>query len=144
MTWSALRNSLFAGPNAWLKQIVLVFTIACILTCVHLWQSSLIAAIQKDTLRTDAQSAVLERTNVALMLQVAQWNHPAYVKEKARQGRLTPAPAPLVIEVPIANDAAQANTLTDPALAQAARLWRRFMAQIVEPAAVAQMATGQR
>lgn len=134
VAWGALRNSLFAGPNAWLKQLVLVFTIACLLTCAYLWQSSAIAAIQKDTLRTQAQSTQLERANVALMLQVAQWNSPAYIREKARQGKLIPAPAPLVIEAPIAPAAAPAGRATDPAVAQAALLWRQLRAQIAEPA----------
>jgi ABC-type nickel/cobalt efflux system permease component RcnA len=148
VTWGALRNSLFAGPNAWLKQLVLVFTIACLLTCAYLWQSSAIAAIQKDTRRAEVKSAQLERTNVVLMLQVAQWNSPAHIREKARQGKLTPAPAPLVIEAPIAPAAAPAGRATDPAVAQAAILWRQLLAQIAEPAdAVARdtaRAAGQR
>jgi hypothetical protein len=145
VTWGALRNSLFAGPNAWLKQLVLIFTIACLLTCAYLWQSSAIAAIQKDTLRTQYKSTQLERENVALMLQVAQWNHPGYVKEKARLAKLTPAPVPLVIEAPSAPSAGQAGPAPDPAVAQATILWRQLMEHVAEPTtAVARAAAGLR
>jgi hypothetical protein len=80
------------------------------------------------------------------MLQVAQWHSPAYIKEKARQGKLTPAPAPLVIKVPMASAKARATgadqASADPAVAQAAILWRQLLAQVAEPAnAVAQAAT---
>jgi hypothetical protein len=149
VTWRALRirgihDSLFAGPNAWLKQLVLLFTIACLLTCAYLWQSSAIAAIQKDTRRAETESIELERANVALMVQVAQWNSPAYIKEKARQGKLTPASdglnRPQVIEVPMAPAAGASLSgldwaAADPAVAvvastRAAILWRQLTAQL--------------
>lgn len=141
IAWVALRNSLFAGPNAWLKQLALIFTIACALTCAYLWQSNAIAVIQKDTQQIQSKSAELEHSNVALMLQVAQWNNPAYIKQKARVGGLTPAKTPLVMQAPRPAAPAQSAPIGDAIQAETTALWRQLVEQISKPAAaVAQAA----
>ena len=74
LNWGALLRGLLAGPNAWLMQLTLIAVVISLLTCVYLWQSSALRDIQKDTRNTEQELTGLERQNVSLMLQVAQWN----------------------------------------------------------------------
>lgn len=127
--WTALRVGLYAGPHAWLKQLVLIFTIACVLMCAYLWQSSALAALQKDTRETQRAVAQLERDNVALMLQVAQWHNPAYIQDKARRSGLTTERAALVLEVPLPTATpAPTRPIAEVVLAEATTWWRQLMA----------------
>ena len=137
----ALRQGLYAGPNAWLKQLVLIFAIACALTCVYLWQSSAIAALQKDTNETQRALKQLERENVALMLQVAQRNSPSYIQERARRSGLITERAVMVLEVPLPMATPPAGAAVgDAMLAEATAWWRFLMAEIVNGAATAGIA----
>lgn len=138
--WEALRRGLYAGPNAWLKQLVFIFAIACALTCIYLWQSSIIAAIQKDTAETRRALNQLERDNVALMLQVAQWNSPNYIQERARRSGLITERAAVTLEVPLpAATPAAAPAGADAVLAEATAWWRYLVEAIFGGAAGAGM-----
>ncbi len=128
--WGPLPRGLVSMPSAWLIQLALLFAATCLLACVYLWQSSSVADIQKDTKRTEAAIARLERENVALMVQVARWNHPAYIEEQARTQGLAPAPAPLALEVPAS---ASAPDEPSPVLHAARSIWRQFMAHAPRP-----------
>ncbi len=117
----ALRKGLMAGPNAWLFQMVLLAFLACLLTCAYLWQSSAISDIESDTQDIMRQSKALERSNVALMVQLAKWEHPAYIERMAKKQGMMPAQPPLVLQVPI--QAAQAGS-TDFLASSIAGLWQ--------------------
>ncbi|MEJ5199299.1 MAG: septum formation initiator family protein [Anaerolineae bacterium] len=132
VSWGPLPKGLVATPSAWLIQLVLLFAATCLLACVYLWQSSAVAEIAKDTRRTEAAIARLERENVALMVQVARWNHPAYIEEQARKQGLAPASAPLALEVPVVTPT---PTRPSPALSAARSVWRQFMDRLPRPAA---------
>ncbi|MGC8779865.1 MAG: FtsB family cell division protein [Anaerolineae bacterium] len=138
VSWRPLPRDLVSTPSAWLVQLTLLFAATCLLACVYLWQSSAVADIQKDTQRTAAAIARLERENVALMVQVARWNHPAYIEEQARKQGLVPAPAPLALEVPAP---APAPAQPSPVLSAARSIWRQFMDRLPRPAAAIANAT---
>ena len=133
MTWGVLRQGLSAGPNALLLQLMLIFVAASVLACVYLWQSSIVSAIQKDTARIQAESADLERENVALMLQLAQWDSPAHIEQKAREQGLLPGQKPLVMQVPPTppEDAAASSGGTDLSM-----LWREMLAYVPVSSAI--------
>jgi hypothetical protein len=119
-----IRKNLFAGPYAWLAQVVAIFVIGCLLACVYLWQSSAISDIQDQTQQIEVESGQLEHDNVALMLQVAQWNQPDYIAGKARQLGLVAGQTPVVMKIPLTTHAPQAaNTVFD----NVAGLWQQLM-----------------
>ncbi len=124
--WETLRRGIYAGPGAWLKQLVLVFTIACILTCAYLWQSSAIAELEADTLRTRRALRQLEQDNVALMVQVAQWNRPAYIEEQAQRHGMVTGRLPVVIEVPWPTVAEETRPMAGP-LGAEMTAWGRWL-----------------
>src|SRR5512137_2688417 len=90
LNWGALLRGVLAGPNAWLMQLTLIAVVVSLLACAYLWQSSALRDIQKDTRKIEEKLTDLERENVALMLQVTQWNAPAYIEEKARREGMVP------------------------------------------------------
>jgi cell division protein FtsL len=100
LNWGALLRGVLAGPNAWLMQLTLIAVVVSLLACAYLWQSSALRDIQKDTRQTERMLTTLERENVSLMLQVAKWNAPAYIEEKARREGMVPGQTPLAMQVP--------------------------------------------
>ena len=141
MNWSALLRGLLAGPNAWLMQLTLIAVVVSLLACVYLWQSSAIRDLQTDTLSIQQQSSDLERENVALMLQVARWNNPAYIEEKARQQGMVPGQAPLVLQVP---NHAQATPQAGSSLGSFTSRWQHLIDRIPRSAPVIQVAAWMR
>lgn len=132
VNWGPLQDGLVSAPSAWLIQLALLCAAISLLACVYLWQSSIVAEIQKDTARTAAAITRLEHENAALMVQVARWHHPAYIEEQARKQGLVPASAPLVLEVPVAAAApAPRSSVADTLLSA----WRQFVDRLPQPAA---------
>ncbi|MCX7671812.1 MAG: septum formation initiator family protein [Anaerolineae bacterium] len=129
--WGPLPGKLVAAPGAWLIQLALLFAATCLLACIYLWQSSAVADIERDTRRVENSIAQLEHKNVALMVQVARWNHPAYIEEQARKQGLVPAAAPLALEVLVA---APTSTVRSPVVHAASSIWRQFMDRLPRPA----------
>jgi len=137
MNWGALLRGLLAGPNAWLMQLTLIAVVVSLLACAYLWQSSALRDIQKDTRQTEQELTDLERQNVSLMLQVAQWNAPAYIEEKARREGMVPGQTPLAMQVPNpAQRAPQARSGMD----DMASRWQQLLSRVPRPAAVIQAA----
>ena len=137
MNWGALLRGLLAGPNAWLMQLTLIAVVVSLLACAYLWQSSALRDIQKDTRQTEQELTDLERQNVSLMLQVAQWNAPAYIEEKARREGMVPGQTPLAMQVPNpAQPAPQARSGMD----DMASRWQQLLSRVPRPAAVIQAA----
>ena len=100
LNWGALLRGALAGPNAWLMQLTLIAVVVSLLACAYLWQSSALRDIQTDTRQTERMVTTLEHENVSLMLQVAKWNAPAYIEEKARKEGMVPGQTPLAMQVP--------------------------------------------
>ena len=137
LNWGALLRGLLAGPNAWLMQLTLIAVVISLLACVYLWQSSALRDIQKDTRNTEQELTGLERQNVSLMLQVAQWNAPAYIEDKARREGMVPGQTPLAMQVPnYAKPAPQARS----GMGDVASRWRQLISRVPRPAAVIQVA----
>ena len=137
MNWGALLRGLLAGPNAWLMQLTLIAVVVSLLACAYLWQSSALRDIQKDTRQTEQELTDLERQNVSLMLQVAQWNAPAHIEEKARREGMVPGQTPLAMQVPNpAQPAPQARSGMD----DMASRWQQLLSRVPRPAAVIQAA----
>ena len=130
---ASLHKNLFAGPYAWLAQVVVIFVIGCLLACVYLWQSSAISDIQDQTQQIEAKSGQLEHDNVALMLQVAQWNRPDYIADKARQLGLVAGQTPVVMKIPLTTHAPEAAiTVFD----NVAGLWQQLIERMPEASSV--------
>ena len=129
VTWGVTAKGLLAGPSAWLIQLAVIAVVICLLTCVYLWQSSTISQIERDTQQTTQKIDELEHTNVALMLQLAALNQPAYIEHAAREQGLAPGKTPLVMQVPVAATAASASA-SAPAEAP---LWQRLVSRLSQP-----------
>jgi cell division protein FtsL len=137
LNWGALLRGVLAGPNAWLMQLTLIAVVVSLLACAYLWQSSALRDIQKDTRQTDEKLMDLERENVALMLQVTQWNAPAYIEEKARREGMVPGQTPLAMQVP---NPAQPAPQPHSGMGDAASPWQQLISRVPRPAAVLQAA----
>lgn len=132
LNWGALLRGVLAGPNAWLMQLTLIAVVGSLLACAYLWQSSALRDIQNDTRQTDRMVTTLERENVSLMLQVAKWNAPAYIEEKARQEGMVPGQTPLVMQVPKpSRPVPQPRTW----MGNAALSWQQLIRSVPRPAA---------
>ena len=137
LNWGALLRGVLAGPNAWLMQLTLIAVVVSLLACAYLWQSSALRDIQKDTRQTDEKLIDLERENVALMLQVTQWNAPAYIEDRARREGMVPGQTPLAMQVP---NPAQPAAQPHPGMSDAASPWQQLISRVPRPAAVLQAA----
>jgi cell division protein FtsL len=141
LNWGALLRGLLAGPNAWLMQLTLIAVVVSLLACAYLWQSSALRDIQKDTRQTERMLTTLEHENVSVMLQVAKWNAPAYIEEKARKEGMVPGQTPLAMQVP---------KPTQPApqphswMGDATSRWQQLISSVPRPAAVIQTAIWMR
>jgi len=142
LNWGALLRGLItgrllAGPNAWLMQLTLIAVVVSLLACAYLWQSSALRDIQKDTRMTEEKLTDLEHQNVSLMLQVAQWNAPAYIEEKARREGMVPGQIPLAMQVP---NPAQPAPQARSGMGDLASQWQQLINRVPRPAAVIQAA----
>jgi len=141
LNWGALLQVLLAGPNAWLMQLTLIAVVVSLLACVYLWQSSALRDLQRDTRNTEEMVTDLERQNVSLMLQVAKWNAPAYIEDKARREGMVPGQPPLAMQVPnLVQSARQARSDMD----DMASRWQQLISPLPRPVAVIQAAAWMR
>jgi cell division protein FtsL len=99
-----LRHQWLAEPTTGLVRFLLVLVLASALTCVYVWQASTIAAVEHDTTRLRLRLAELERQNTSLMLQLAQWNAPAYIEAQARQQGMIPVRQPRYVSLEDVSD----------------------------------------
>ena len=141
LNWGALLRGLLAGPNAWLMQLTLIAVVVSLLACAYLWQSSALRDIQKDTRQTEQKLTDLEHQNVSLMLQVTQWNAPAYIEEKARREGMVPGQTPLAMQVP---NPAQPASQPHSGMDDLGSRWQELINRVPRPAAVIQAATWMR
>jgi cell division protein FtsL len=136
-----LTGRLLTGPNAWLLQLTLIAVMVSLMACIYLWQSSELRDIQEDTRITELKLSALERQNVSLMLQVAQWNRPAYIEEKARRQGMAPAEVFLVMRVP---QPMQAPSASRSDASRVASRWQQWIELLPAPRAVIQVAAWMR
>jgi hypothetical protein len=96
----SLGQRWLAGPTSGLLKFLSVLVIISGLTCLYVWQASTITAIENNTAAMCVELAELERRNVALMLQVAQWNAPSHIESQSQWQGMMPAPQPIYVAVP--------------------------------------------
>ncbi len=125
------RQELLTGQAAWLPRLVALLITGCALMSLYLWQASTISTMQTQTLRLRYEIAALERENVALMLQVAQWNSPGYIDEKATELGLRPGSAAIYVHV--AAQAEPGGTAPTSGRASNVALWRRLTGWLPQP-----------
>ncbi len=130
---STLRHGVLTNPTSLLKFLIGLLVVFCVF-CLYLWQLSSITTIQAETASLRRQERALERQNVALMLQIAQWDSPAYVESKATELGLRPGPAPVYVTVTPSDDAARSGRAIQDTLAT---LWARLTLWLGPPAAAA-------
>jgi hypothetical protein len=83
-----------ARPVWDLLRFIAIVALLCAIACLYFWQVNTIMTIRKEAtdLRNEAQ--VRERDNAALMLEVAAWNRPEYIKNRAAAIGMAPVAAP--------------------------------------------------
>lgn len=92
-------RTLIAEPTWGLLRFLVILILISGITCVYLWQASTISVIRDDVASLREQLKAQERQNVALMLQLAQWNSPSYIEAEAKRQGLVPAPAPIHVQI---------------------------------------------
>ena len=93
------RAALRTGPTSGLLRFVGLLIAVCALANLYLWQASLVSSMQDEVAAAQAAITRLERENVSLMLQVAQWNSPGHIKDVAQQQGLRAGQAPVRLQV---------------------------------------------
>jgi hypothetical protein len=89
-----------ASPAFTLLRFLAVIVMLSALACLYFWQLSNIATIRNDTVDLQAQIRDLEHNNAALMLQVAAWNRPDYIQNRANALGLVSAGQPVYMQMP--------------------------------------------
>jgi hypothetical protein len=91
---SGLLRWRVARPAWDLLRFIAIVTLLCAVACFYFWQVSTIVSIRREAadLRTGAHQ--FERDNAELMLQVAAWNRPEHIKNRAAAIGMAPAAAP--------------------------------------------------
>lgn len=102
--WGNWRGKLLDGPASMLIRYALGLVILCLAGSLYFLQSNALARLNEETLRLEQQAAQLERQNMALKLQLAQWNSPAYVRGEALKRGYTEDPRILYVDVTPAHD----------------------------------------
>jgi hypothetical protein len=117
------RQELLSGQAAWLPKLVVLLVAGCVMTSLYLWQASVISTMRTKAMQLDYEAAGLERENVRLVTQLAQWIAPSYIDGKSAALGLLDASAPLRVHVtqPPAPAEAQRDTTTG-----SVAVWRRL------------------
>ncbi len=102
-----------AGPISGLLRFIALLLAICALASLYLWQASIVASLQDQVAEFEGRMVILDRENTALMLQVAQWNAPAYIEEEARRLGLREGQAPLRVPLPPVADEASSGGRQD-------------------------------
>ena len=119
--FSAWGTQLRVGPTSGLIRFIIILVAICALANVYLWQASLIAATRSDAMELRGQLTDLEQENVALMLQLARWNSPSFIEERAQELGLRNVSAPMRIALPAETPLANASHASG-----SAAFWQRL------------------
>lgn len=103
--WGAWRRELLTGPLSALLRYVLALLVLCLVGCLYLLQANDLARLNEDIVQLEAQAAQLEQQNLALKLQLAQWNSPAYIRDEALKRNYVKNPDVLYVNIDTATDA---------------------------------------
>jgi hypothetical protein len=93
------RRILSRKETVILLRYVLVVMVLCAVGCLYLWQVNSIKNISDQTIALQSQAGDLEAANTSLMLQLAQWQSPAYIDRRARERGSAPVVDPLRVKL---------------------------------------------
>jgi len=79
------QRGLRAEINMALVHYLLFLVAICALACVYYWQASNLRQLQTHIVSLERQAARLERENMRLVQQSAQWNAPSYIQQRMRE-----------------------------------------------------------
>ena len=135
VAWNIPWQGLLAEPNSRLMKFVTVLVAISALTCVYVWQISTISDIDSATATIKAEAVEIERANAGLLLQVTQWNAPAYIEREAQLQGMAPGRQPVYVAVPeFTRGTPGARTTGDQGAQQ---LWQRLTRWLPTRAALA-------
>jgi hypothetical protein len=89
-----------------LLHYVLIAAVLCAIGCAYLWRVNELSTIHERTLELQGQARRLEEKNVALSVQLSQWNSPAYVDKRSIEEGYVAASEQLIEAPAVANAAA--------------------------------------
>ena len=108
--WLHQRREALAGPTSNLLRYVMIAAILTAIGCAYLWQVNSLSDIYDKTLGLQADASELEKQNVVLAEQLAQWNSPAYVgKRSTEEGYVVASPHAILEPAVVASSSAAAN-----------------------------------
>jgi hypothetical protein len=83
-----------ARPVWDLLRFIAIVALLCAVACLYFWQVSTIVSIRREAADLRIQARQFERDNAELMLQVAAWNRPDHIKNRAAAMGMAPAATP--------------------------------------------------
>lgn len=83
--WTTWQRGWLAEWNSTLGRYLLMLAALCALGCAYLWQASDLSQLHRKILNLEWQAANLEKENMRLAQQSAQWNTPSYIEERMRK-----------------------------------------------------------
>ncbi len=110
-----------AQPASWLIRFLLVLSMVCGITCVYVWQVSVVQDIRRQTVTMQAELDRIEQDNVSLMLDLVPLESPAYVEAQAKRLGLGLGRMPIYVELPVTALASAGSAATPARLGQASR-----------------------
>lgn len=97
--WGAGWRNTLTGPLSSLIRYILLLAALCAVGCLYLWQASDITDLHDEIIHLRQASQRLEAANAFLMLQLAQWNSPAYIERQANELDLVSGQTPVIVKV---------------------------------------------
>ncbi len=94
-TQDTVLEGTLVGPTSVLLKFLVGLLLVSGLTCIYLWQASEIPSIEWKTQDLEVRTGAEVQKNVALMLQVAQWNSPSWIESKASTQGMVPSDQPI-------------------------------------------------
>ncbi len=91
--WLQQRLGILTGRTSNLLRYVLIAAILTAIGCTYLWQVNSLSTIYDKTVDLQVEANQLEKQNVILAEQLAQWSSPAYVEKRSvEEGYVVVAP----------------------------------------------------
>jgi hypothetical protein len=80
-------------------RFLILLAILCGLACLYVWQANTISALREVTQTIRAEVKVIERQNVSLMLEYAQYDRPARIEAQSSQAGMVAGQTPVRVQL---------------------------------------------
>jgi cell division protein FtsB len=108
--WLHQRRGALAGSTSNLLRYVMIAALLTAIGCAYLWQVNSLSDVYDKTVALQAEARELEKQNVTLAEQLAQWSSPAYVEKRStEEGYVVASPHAILEPVVVASSSAAAN-----------------------------------